>query len=230
MVAVFTIGISPHIAQAAAGGGGGGGGGGAGSGGAGYERPARTPEMLAEKEYKRGLRKRDRAWKREAKANDASSEKKRDKELSRAAADWTAAAKYYRAAIEKSPKYYQAHTSLGYALRKLGDYDDSVASYDLALKLKPGFPEALEYRGEAYLALGLFEDASRSYMRLMSLDREKAGQLMSAMQAWLAKADTTAVDGTSPSKERIDWFRNWVEERSQRDAQSVDASSGREDW
>ena len=68
-LAAFVLCISPGSALAAGGGGGGGGGGagmGAGSGG-GYQRPARTPEMLAEKKYNRGLKKRESALKREAK-------------------------------------------------------------------------------------------------------------------------------------------------------------------
>lgn len=231
-LAAFVLCISPGSALAAGGGGGGGGGGagmGAGSGG-GYQRPARTPEMLAEKEYNRGLKKRESALKREAKASKASSEKKRDKELKKAAKDWTAAAKYYRAAIKKLPKYHQAHTSLGYALRKLGQYDKSVTSYDLALKIRPGFPEALEYRAEAYLALGRLEDASRSYMRLMSIDREKAGMLMSAMKVWLETPETTGTDGTSISLESVDWFRGWVEEREKRNARTTEVSSAGANW
>ena len=228
-LAAFALCISPGSALAAGGGGGGGGGGGAGMGG-GYQRPARTPEMLAEKEFKRGLSKRESALKREAKASKASSEKKRDKELKKAAKDWKAAAKYYRAAIKKLPKYYQAHTSLGYALRKLDQYSKSVASYDLALKLRPGFPEALEYRAEAYLALGRLEDASRSYMRLMAIDREKAGMLMSAMKDWLETPETTAADGKSISPESVDWFRGWVAEREKRDARTAEISSAGASW
>ncbi len=38
---------------------------------------ARTPEEIAESRYNRGLKKRDKAWKYEAKAAEASSEKKR---------------------------------------------------------------------------------------------------------------------------------------------------------
>lgn len=173
--------------------------------------------MLAEKEYKRGLKKRDSAWLHQTKASKASSEKKRDKELKKATKDWNSAAKYFRAAIKKFPKYYQAHTSLGYSQRKLGQYGASVASYDRALKLKPGYAEALEYRAEAYLELGRFQEASRSYMRLMSIDREKAGLLMSAMQSWLETPETTAADGSPIQTENVEWFRGWVEDRIKRD-------------
>ncbi len=223
LVVAFTLCISPDSAVAA--------GGDAGAGSVRrYGSPARSPDKLADREYRRGLRKRDSALQHEARAIKASSEKKRNKERSKATKDWTAAAKYYRGAIDKLPEHYQAHSSLGYALRKLGQYDDATTSYDLALKLKPGYPEALEYRAEAYLALGRLEDASHSYTRLMTLDREKAGLLRSAMEAWLEAPRTTAVDGTSISPENVDWFRAWVEERKQGDAKTRAVSSPGADW
>ncbi len=223
-VATLALAAAPAVVLAAAGGGGGGGGGGS------YERPSRSPEAMAEREYKRGLRKRDAAWKHERKASKASSEKKRAKEASKAANDWTDAAKYYKAAIAKLPSYYQAHSSLGYALRKHGNYDASIAAYNRALELKPGFPEALEYRAEAYLGLGRLEDASRSYMRLLRLDRERADLLMAAMETWLEKSGNPAAEATPASPRTVDWFRGWVEERKQIEAQSAGPAAGSKSW
>ena len=225
LVVAFTLCFSPISVFAA-----GGGYGGVGSAD-GNKSSARGPERFAERDYNRGLRRRDSALKHEARAISASSEKKRDKQLSKAVKDWSAAEKYYRAAIKQLPKYYQAHSSLGYTLRKLGRYDKAIASYDLALKLKPGYPEALEYRAEAYLALGRFEDASHSYTRLRTLDREKAGQLLSAMEVWLEAHETSAADGTSISPETVAWLRGWVEEQSPgSDAETRAVSSPGADW
>lgn len=224
-LATLLLTLDPLEALAAAGGGGGG----VGAGGN-YQQSSRSPEKKAEREYKRGLRKRDAAWKHEKKASEASSDKKRIKESSKAANDWNAALKYYKAAIAALPKHYQAHTSKGYALRKLGHYDASILAYNRALELKPGFPEALEYRAEAYLGLGRLEDVSRGYMKLLRLDREKADLLMGAMQSWIEKTADSETEADAASPALVEWFRGWVEERVQIDAQSNGLASGSRGW
>jgi tetratricopeptide (TPR) repeat protein len=224
-LATLVLTAAPAVVFAAAGGGGGGGG-----GGAIHQGSSRSPEKLAEREYKRGLRKRDSAWKHERKANDTSSEKKRVKETSKAANDWNDAVKYYKAAIDEMPRHYQAHTSLGYALRKLGNYDASISAYGRALQLEPGFPEAIEYRAEAYLELSRLEDSSRAYMKLLRLDREKADLLMLAMDQWLVKFDDPAIETAPVKPALVDWFRGWVEERKQIEAKNAEPAAGSKGW
>ena len=60
----------------------------------------------------------------------------------------------FKKATELKPDYPEAWNELGYALRNVGNYPDSVKAYDEALRLKPRFPEALEYLGEAYVKMG----------------------------------------------------------------------------
>ena len=79
-----------------------------------------TPEEKAVVSYNAGLKHRDKAAKYEQKAiaetNDkkfAKLKKKNTKEYNKAIDDFEKAIKYY-------PRFYQAHSSLGYALRKVG--------------------------------------------------------------------------------------------------------------
>ncbi len=129
-----------------------------------------------------------------------------------------------------SPSHHRAHSSLGYVLRKVGQYDDSIDAYDRALQIEPGFPEALEYRGEAYLALGRLKDASRSYMQLVEVDLEKAELLMTAMKDWLDAPETTAINGTKINAATIDWFRGWMTRRTPRDGETPAVSSAGPNW
>ncbi len=46
---------------------------------------------------------------------------------------------------------------LAYAQRNVGEIDESIKNYQLALSIKPKFPEAREYLGEAYLYAALRE-------------------------------------------------------------------------
>ena len=150
LVAALLVG-DPSTSLAAAGGAPGGGG--VGNSGPSGAREGRSPERKAESEYARGLRKRDNAWKHEAKAAEATTLKRRTKELKKAANDWQAAEKRYRKALKLKSKYHQAYSSLGYALRKQGRYPDAIAAYDRALAIQPRYAEAIEYRAEAYLGL-----------------------------------------------------------------------------
>ncbi len=56
--------------------------------------------------------------------------------------------------VKAKPWHDNAYSLLGFAHRKLGDFDRSLAFYDKALTLNPHNREALEYLGEAYLDMG----------------------------------------------------------------------------
>ena len=68
--------------------------------------------------------------------------------------------------LMRRPWHDNAHSMLGYAWRKLGDYDQSLAAYATALELNPRNRGALEYLGEAYLDLGRHDDARAVVVRL----------------------------------------------------------------
>ena len=105
----------------------------------------------------------------------------------------------------------EAWNYLGYASRKVGQYQDALAAYDEALRLKPTFAEAIEYRGEAYLGLNRIEDAKGEYMKLFRDARPLADQLMAAMQRWVVERRSNP--GTLAATD-IDAFSQWVDERS----------------
>jgi tetratricopeptide (TPR) repeat protein len=113
--------------------------------------------------------------------------------------------------VGRSPQFAEAWNALGYTQRKLGSYDDSLASYAKALELKPGYPEALEYRGEAYLRLNRVQDAKQTYLDLFSSNRRIAAVLLESMQEWIkAQQGSHGVD-TSVVTDLL----HWVQERSQ---------------
>ena len=125
------------------------------------------------------------------------------KQLENAAAD-------FKRAIQNDPNLYQAHSELGFALRKLGKYEDSLAAYDRALQIQPGFAPAIEYRAEAYLGLNRIDEARQSYMALFNGDRARADLLLEAMKQWVAakKTDPSGVD-----TQQIEQFGKWIEQR-----------------
>ena len=192
--------------QAASGGGGGGGG-----------MPQQTmkrltPEEKAFASYDAGIRHRDKAAKYEQRAIDETREKKFAKLQKKIAKEYKRAIGDFEKAIGHYQRFSDAHNSLGYALRKVGRYEESLAAYDVALDINPVFDEAIEYRGEAYLGLNRLGEAKEAYMNLFQNDRSLAGQLMAAMIAWVASRRDDA-EGLDTAV--VEQFAAWVEQRNE---------------
>ena len=113
--------------------------------------------------------------------------------------------------VGRSPQLAEAWNALGYTQRKLGAYDDALASYAKALELKPGYPEALEYRGEAYLRLNRIHDAKQAYLDIFAKNRTIAATLLESMKAWIkAQQSAHSVDASEVTD-----LQEWVQERAQ---------------
>jgi len=183
-------------------------GGGGGMGSTPQMQP-RDPHEQAVGYYNSGERQLEKATKANAdlKANtDASKadglKSRRDKSLENAAAD-------FNRAIKADPNLYQAYSELGFCLRKLGHYDEALATYDKGLAIEPRWAPAIEYRGEALLGLGRVEDAKASYQALFDGDRVRADILFDAMKAYSADHKDDAA------------LAKWVDERSAIHAQTA---------
>jgi tetratricopeptide (TPR) repeat protein len=172
-----------------------------------------NPQDNAIRSFNDGVRYRDRAWKAEKELATTQDDGKRQKLMEAVRKSYEADIRSQRAAINDNPKMFQAHTELGYALRKTGHYDEALQSYDKALELMPNYGEAIEYRAEAYLGLNRVNDAKDSYLMLYNGGaKELAKQLGDAMQKWVAdrKAAPGDVAGTS-----IDEFAKWISQRTE---------------
>ena len=189
--------------------------------------PVKTPEEIAIDHYNFGLTYRDKAWKLEDKAAAAANEKARMKAESKAQKTWTKAVREFESATGNNPVFFQAYGSLGYALRKTGDFESSLIAYDRALELEPTYGEAIEYRAEAYLGLDRVEDAKGAYIQLFSGARELADELLEAMKKYVEHRRTDGgVDAAS-----LDAFSEWVTEREEIANQTASVSELRDrDW
>ncbi len=163
--------------------------------------PSKQQQSLGH--FQKGLEHRDKAWEYEEKAAKASNDKDREKNLAKAQKEYQQAVKEQIQATFKDPKLYQAYSSLGYASRKLGQYDAALTAYDKALAIEPNYTEAIEYRGEAYLGLNRVAEAQEAYELLFKRDPERAAQLLRAFSAWIAE------------REGYDPVRAWIEQKQQ---------------
>jgi tetratricopeptide (TPR) repeat protein len=185
--------------------------------------PTTSPMEQSAQAFNNGLRYRDKAWELEERLADAQGDKEREKLRSKIERQYKSAAREFQKAIDGNPGMYQAWGSLGYALRKQGDYDASLEAYDRALELQPDYGEAIEYRGEAYLGLGRVEDAKQAYQQLLDNDRALSNDLLVAMKSWV-ETRSAAPDGIEPGV--LEEFAVWVEERSMRARPEIGSESG----
>ena len=185
-----------------------------GGGGGVQQQPVKrlTPEEKAVASYNSGIKHRDKAAKHEQKSLNEANEKKFTKLQKKITKEYNRAIKDYEKAVNYYPRFYQAHNSLGYALRKVGRFEESLAAYDVSLDINPYFDEAIEYRGEAYLGLNRVADAKAAYMELFQNDRGLADQLMAAMISWVA-ARRDDSDGLESAV--VEQFAEWVEQRNE---------------
>ena len=73
---------------------------------------------------------------------------------------------------------------LGFASRKLGNFDKSKAAYEKALSLDPNHKRALEYMGELYLTLANREAAMDLLKRLKTVCPEGCDELIALQKSY----------------------------------------------
>ncbi|MEE8368020.1 MAG: tetratricopeptide repeat protein [Thermoanaerobaculia bacterium] len=173
--------------------------------------PAMSPEQKAVADYNRGLRYRNKAWKLEKKAGSVTG-KDKVKLDSKLEGQFKKAVHAFEQAVAAQPNFYEAHGSLGYALRRQGEYAAALESYNRALSLNPNYPEAIEYRAEAYLGLNRPQDAQTEYSRLLILSPDHASELLGAINSWVEdrRANNQGLD-----PEILTGVASWAQERQQ---------------
>jgi cytochrome c-type biogenesis protein CcmH/NrfG len=80
--------------------------------------------------------------------------------------NWPAVIAAMEKVVARRPHHDNAWARLGYAYRKIQNYDKSLAAYDRALTRNPRNRAALEYLGEAYVELGRVDEAKSMLDRL----------------------------------------------------------------
>lgn len=176
------------------------------------QRVKLTPQQNAVASYQDGIKHRDKAVKYEEKVALETRDKQRAKLQKKIEKEYGKAIKDFESAIEYFPDFYEVHGSLGYALRKVGRFDDSLAAYNASLKINPSYGDAIEYRGEAFLGLNRIDDAKEAYMVLFQNEPPLAKQLLTAMQEWVAarRDDAKGLDSTD-----VEHFADWIQQRNE---------------
>src|SRR5260221_1712681 len=146
------------------------------------------------------------------KAEQKSDQKKANDEYGKSLKD-------FQKAVQLDPKNHRAFNGLGYAYRKMGDYNKALDNYSTSLQLSPNVRDAIEYRAEAYLGLNRPEDAKEAYLALFASSRTHADALLKAMKAWVEKRHVNPA-GVDPAA--LATFEGWLHERAALAERTVD--------
>jgi tetratricopeptide (TPR) repeat protein len=176
-----------------------------------------TPQDKAKDFYNSGVHELKKADKYQAFASEQNDARKKDKALHEAQEYYTHALGRFKQAAQNDPTLPEAWNYIGYASRKLGNYDIALQAYEQALSLKPGYPDALEYRGEAFLGLNRITDAQQAYLDLFANNRVLAEKLLTAMKSWL---ETQRGSGTADANS-VSELDKWIQERTTIAAQTA---------
>ena len=105
--------------------------------------------------------------------------------------DWQGVIDHMTREIAQRPWHDDAHNLMGFAYRKLGDYDRALQAYDRALELNPHHRGALEYLGEAYLELdrpelakGMLDRLATECQRIAAGGADADGDWQSGCEEW----------------------------------------------
>ncbi|MCG8462768.1 MAG: tetratricopeptide repeat protein, partial [Holophagales bacterium] len=99
------------------------------------------------------------------------------------AGNWADAAKHLGEAVEMKGDFAEAHSNLGYCLRKQGaeHYKVALKHYNRAIELDSKLAQAYHYRGVLHALAGDEALAKADHATLMDLDRELADELMAVI-------------------------------------------------
>jgi Flp pilus assembly protein TadD len=174
-----------------------------------------SPEGAATEALNRGLKRLEKADQIELKSP------------KQARKEYAAALKDFQTAAAAAPDNYRAHNGAGYSLRKLGNYERALESYERALALAPTSAEAIQYRAEAYLGLNRLTDARQAYMHLFVHDRTASNVVMKAMQTWVERHRAEPA-GIEPAAFQA--FAQWVRERDALASSVINLGHNSPDW
>ena len=87
------------------------------------------------------------------------------------------AIKKLKKAIKEEPDNADIYNYLGFAHRKIGDYDKSKIYYEKALSIQPDHKLALEYQGKLFLKLDDVHSAQSNLVKLRMLCPEGCDEL-----------------------------------------------------
>ena len=132
----------------------------------------KSPVIVAERYYNKGMKASDKATNFEKSAETASSNSKKQRNLANAEKQRKRAIRFYEKALKVFPDIASVRTELGYELIKTGNYSEALEILDEALRRNAENEKALAYRAEALAGLEMQNRTNES--ELFNISRHLA--------------------------------------------------------
>jgi len=118
----------------------------------------------------------------------------------------------FSAANKEDTDNYKSYSMSGLILRRLGRYEEAMASYRKALELNPRDFRTLEYSGEALVDVNRLGEAKQVYFTLMNENAGLAADLLAYLKMWLLRHDPTI--SPSLTTDEYQAAQRWLDERA----------------
>ena len=92
--------------------------------------------------------------------------------------------------LRNNPNYAEAHTNLGNAFFKTGNWREAIEQYQMAIKINPKFAQAHANLGVAFIQKGQLDDAITQFQEALRLNPNLSG-----VRDALAKAQALVGEG-----------------------------------
>lgn len=104
--------------------------------------------------------------------------------------------------VKENPSDYKAHVNLGSVYFEMGQVDNAIAEYEIALRMKDKYADAHFYLGEAYKKQGKTDQAIDEFKKATKYDPKHAGAYFELGLVYLKKNNyKQAIDALTKSRE-----------------------------
>lgn len=157
--------------------------------------------------YHQGMRELDRAGDLADKATATDDPAKSEKLLGKSTNAYESASQLLMQALQGNPKMIEGYDALGFAYRRLGNYQAALEVHAIALRRDPESMENFRGWSEALLKLDMLGNATQAYTSYAEDDSPRASILMDEMRKWLAAKQADPGDLDPADVERLaDWI------------------------
>jgi tetratricopeptide (TPR) repeat protein len=136
--------------------------------------------------FHEGMRLLEQAAKAAVKAEEADTDKKREKLEQRVVSSYEQATQQFISALRQDADLFEVYEPLGQTFRTLGKYQEALEIHAIALRRNEESMENFTGWADSLMELNMLGNATQAYTAYAEADSPRAPILMDAMKKWLA--------------------------------------------
>jgi tetratricopeptide (TPR) repeat protein len=160
--------------------------------------------------YHEGMRLLEQAKKAAIKAEEADTDKKRQKLEKKVISSYEQATQQFISALRQDADLFEAYEPLGRTFRTLGKYQEALEIHAIALRRNEESMENFTGWAESLMELNMLGNATQAYAAYVEADSPRAPILMDAMKKWLVAKQADPGDLDPANVQRL---ADWIEQQ-----------------